>query len=129
MSRIRNLFVLGVIAIASGCATSQVAQTGPAVSETSVGNALVDASGMTLYTYDMDSRGKSACTGLCASVWPPARAGADARPRDGFTVITRPDGTRQWAYHGAPLYAYADDHRPGDAKGDGAEGVWHVARP
>jgi len=126
---IRHLIVLSILAIVSACATSQVPQSGPDVAETSAGTVLVDAAGMTLYTYDMDPAGKSTCTGMCAYFWPPAEAGADATPPDRFSIITRPNGTLQWAYQGHPLYAYLSDETPADTKGDGAEGVWHVARP
>ncbi|EHL23491.1 hypothetical protein KYG_07635, partial [Acidovorax sp. NO-1] len=36
--------------------------------------ALVDAKGMTLYTFDKDvaGSGKSTCNGGCAALWPPA---------------------------------------------------------
>ena len=38
--------------------------------------ALVDAKGMTLYTFDKDvaGSGKSTCNGGCAALWPPAMA-------------------------------------------------------
>lgn len=124
-----RLVGLGSLAIASACASSQVPQSGPEVAQTSAGTALVDADGMALYTYDRDSAGKSTCTGMCAYFWPPAEAGPDATPADGFSIITRPNGTSQWAYQGAPLYAYVSDEKPGDTKGDGSEGVWHLARP
>ena len=38
-----------------------------------------DAKGMTLYTFDKDAGGKSACNGPCATNWPPLMAGADAK--------------------------------------------------
>jgi len=129
MRRIPQLTALGILAITSACASSHVPKSGPEVAETSAGTALVDAARMTLYTYDRDPAGGSACTGMCAYFWPPAEAGPDATPTNGFSTITRPNGSLQWAYQGAPLYAYVSDAGPGDAKGDGAEGVWHVARP
>ena len=33
-----------------------------------------DAKGMTLYTFDKDTAGKSACNGPCAANWPPLMA-------------------------------------------------------
>ena len=35
---------------------------------------LVDHKGMTLYTFDKDTGGKSVCTGKCAENWPPLMA-------------------------------------------------------
>jgi predicted lipoprotein with Yx(FWY)xxD motif len=97
--------------------------------DTSLGKVLTDAKGLTLYTYDKDEPGKSNCTGLCAVAWPPVTAPEGASATAGFTVIERGSGTRQWAYKGRPLYTYVFDMSPGDVKGDGDDGVWHVAKP
>ena len=32
------------------------------------------------------------------------------------------------AYDGHPLYTFVEDKAPGDIKGDGKGGVWHVAK-
>ena len=53
---------------------------------------LVNSAGMTLYTFDKDSGGKSACNDQCAKIWPPVMAAADAKPSGDLTVITRDDG-------------------------------------
>lgn len=87
---------------------------------------LTSSSGQTLYTYDEDSSGHSHCTGTCAVLWPPAIAGGGAS--GDFTVVDRPDGSRQWAYQGKPLYTYVPDQKPGDTLGDGVNGNWHVAK-
>ena len=55
---------------------------------------LVDAKGMTLYTFDNDAGGKSVCNGPCATNWPPLMAGADAKPSGDWTIITRDDGAQ-----------------------------------
>ena len=89
---------------------------------------LTDAAGMTLYTFDRDAGGKSACNGPCATNWPPLAAGADAKTTGEWTVITRDDGSKQWAYKGKPLYAWAKDAKPGDKTGDGVNNVWHAAK-
>jgi len=45
-------------------------------------------------------------------------------------MITREDGTKQWAYKGKPLYVFAKDAKPGDTMGDGfLNGAWHIATP
>ena len=90
---------------------------------------LADAKGMTLYTYGKDSDGKSACVARCAMAWPPLAASADAKAMGDWTVITRDDGTKQWAYKGMPLYTFARDAKAGDATGDGMGGNWHIAKP
>ena len=93
--------------------------------------ALSNPAGMTLYTFDRDvaGSGKSACNGPCATNWPPFAASADAAGSGDWSVITRDDGTKQWAYKGKPLYAFAKDQKPGDRTGDGfLNNAWHVAK-
>jgi predicted lipoprotein with Yx(FWY)xxD motif len=94
------------------------------------GGVLVDARGMTLYTFDKDvaSSGKSACNGPCATLWPPALAGASDPPSGPFGIVTRDDGSRQWSYLGKPVYTYQSDKQPGDRHGDNVKDVWHVIK-
>ena len=92
------------------------------------GGMLVNTSGMTLYTFDKDAAGKSMCNGPCASLWPPAMAAADAKPEGDFTMITRDDGSKQWAYKGKPVYLYSADKKAGDMAGDNFKDVWHVVK-
>src|SRR4051794_17661593 len=88
-----------------GCAVAQT--PAPAsVADTNKGKTLVDSKGMSLYTFDKDSAGKSACNGPCAQNWPPLMATAASGPAN-WTVITRDDGSKQWAYMGKPLYTWA----------------------
>ena len=68
--------------------------------------------GMTLYTFDKDAGGKSACNDQCAKIWPPVMAAADAKASGDLTIITRDDGGKQWAYKGKPVYLYARTPRP-----------------
>jgi predicted lipoprotein with Yx(FWY)xxD motif len=89
---------------------------------------LTDTKGMTLYTFERDSAGKSACNGPCAANWPPLVAGADAKASGDWTIVTRDDGTKQWAYKGKPLYMWSKDAKSGDKTGDGFNGVWHTAK-
>jgi predicted lipoprotein with Yx(FWY)xxD motif len=56
-------------------------------------------------------------------------AAADAKPSGDYTVITRDDGGKQWAYKGKPLYLWIKDSKPGDKTGDGFNNAWRVARP
>jgi len=96
-----------------------------------LGTILVNADGFTLYVFDRDTPGTSACTGGCADTWPPLLIDSgDPVAPDGLpgtlSVIERPDGTRQVAYNDRPLYTYARDAQPGDTLGDGVGGIWHV---
>ncbi len=89
---------------------------------------LTDASGRVLYTFDKDEAGKSNCNGTCVGNWPPFFAGADGKSKGDYSVVTRDDGTKQWALKGKPLYYFAADAKPGDTTGDGKGGVWHVIK-
>ncbi|RCW77864.1 putative lipoprotein with Yx(FWY)xxD motif [Phyllobacterium bourgognense] len=90
---------------------------------------LTDAHGWSLYTFDEDQPGKSECTLLCATAWPPFEAPASARTSGHWSLIRRSSGVLQWAYKGSPLYTYRLDFKPGEIRGDGAEGIWHLAKP
>ncbi len=93
------------------------------------GDILISESGMTLYVFDKDMvAGKSACNGPCAALWPALTAAADAKPAGAYTVITRDDGAKQWAYKDKPLYFWVKDQKSGDRTGDGVNGIWHVAK-
>jgi predicted lipoprotein with Yx(FWY)xxD motif len=91
---------------------------------------LVDSAGMTLYTYDKDPKGggKSVCNGRCAKAWPPLMAKTSDMASGDYSIITRDDGAKQWAYEGMPLYGWVKDKKPGDMTGDNYKKVWHVVR-
>lgn len=89
---------------------------------------LTDAAGRTLYVFDKDATGKSNCNGQCAGLWPPFAVPEGAAAKGEYSVVTRDDGGKQWAYQGKPLYYFASDAKPGDVLGDGVKGVWHVVR-
>jgi predicted lipoprotein with Yx(FWY)xxD motif len=112
-------------ALLAGCATMA-----PSPAKT-VDGALVNDAGMTLYTFDRDvgGSGKSVCNGPCAANWPPLRATTDTPPNAAWQIVTRDDGTKQWAYQGKPLYTWVKDTKPGDRTGDGVNNAWRVARP
>jgi predicted lipoprotein with Yx(FWY)xxD motif len=120
-----------VAALTLFTAAAALAQAMPAkVADTAKGKAYVDAKGMTLYTFDKDSAGKSACNGPCAVNWPPLMATADAKASGDWTVVARDDGSKMWAYKGKPLYTFKNDTKAGDTNGDGfLNGAWHIAKP
>jgi predicted lipoprotein with Yx(FWY)xxD motif len=89
-----------------------------------LGKILVDSSGRTLYLFQKDARGGSACTGACAANWPPLRD--SAKPVVGMGVqsslvgtIQRTDGSAQVTYNGHPVYRFDGDQAPGDTNGQG----------
>ena len=94
------------------------------------GGMLADSKGMTLYTFDKDTTpGKSACNGQCLVNWPALSADTGAKDAGDWTVITRDDGAKQWAYKGKPLYTFIQDKAAGDMAGEGKGGVWHTVKP
>jgi predicted lipoprotein with Yx(FWY)xxD motif len=111
----------------AGCASMSSSSAPPA---TMKGGMLVDARGMTLYTFDRDpaGAGKSVCNGDCAVKWPPVVAKAGDQPSGEYTIVTRDDGKRQWAFKGKPLYTWPEDQEPGDKYGDNYNKVWHIVR-
>ena len=97
---------------------------------TKQGPTLVDLNGMTLYYYERDTTGKTSnCNGKCAESWVPLAATADARAVGDFTVISRNDGSKMWAYRYRPLYTSPADKAPGEANGNATTLQWRVARP
>ena len=90
---------------------------------------LVDHNGMTLYTFDKDAGGKSMCNDMCAKNWPPLMVQGDHKNMGKWSIVTRDDGSKQWAYDGKPLYTFVKDAKAGDMAGDGMKDVWHVAKP
>ena len=111
--------------VASGVATLEKIKT-------SIGPVLADAKGLTLYWYAKDTAMTSACTGSCATAWPPVSGKPEAamgvRLVGKFGTIKRANGMLQATYKGHPLYTYAGDSAPGQVKGNGVGGVWHVLK-
>jgi predicted lipoprotein with Yx(FWY)xxD motif len=115
--------------------TLQTARTGgtillamAGISIPATGLVYADAKGMTLYVFDKDAAdGKSACAGDCAKAWPALAAPADAKPFGDWSIVTRDDGSRQWALRGKPLYTSVKDRHLGDGAGNNADEVWHIA--
>jgi predicted lipoprotein with Yx(FWY)xxD motif len=91
---------------------------------------LATPAGATVYTFDKDAAGsgKSTCNAQCAQNWPPVAAQASDAASGDWSIATRDDGSKQWAYKGAPLYTFAKDAKPGDTTGDNRGNVWHVVK-
>jgi predicted lipoprotein with Yx(FWY)xxD motif len=91
---------------------------------------VTNSKGFTLYWFAPDTSTTSKCTGSCATYWPPVKGPATAGSGVTGTLgtITRSDGTTQATYDGHPLYTYAADTAPGQAKGNGLNvsgGLWY----
>jgi predicted lipoprotein with Yx(FWY)xxD motif len=118
--------VSSTAAVVAICAYGAVALAQAPVKVTD--GVLTSTAGMTLYTFDKDASGKSACNGPCANNWPPLKAAADAKASGDWTIITRDDGSKQWAIKGKPLYSYSKDTKAGEKSGDNFNNLWHVAK-
>ena len=126
---LRRLSIVLAVSVLASCAQMSSMMGGPPVKTTD--GVLVTDKGMTLYTFDKDTAGsgKSTCNGPCAANWPPLVAAADAKASGDWSIITRDDGGRQWAYKGKPVYLWIKDQKPGDRTGDGFNNAWRLARP
>jgi predicted lipoprotein with Yx(FWY)xxD motif len=127
-----TVLLLTVLAVA-GCGNSSTASSAlptskngrPAtvgVRNSDLGTILVNSQGHTLYLFQKDSGTQSACTGACASAWPPLRvngkptvgSGADSAK---VGTATRSDGKPQVTYNGHRLYLHLNDTNAGDTRG------------
>jgi predicted lipoprotein with Yx(FWY)xxD motif len=61
--------------------------------------------------------GTTTCDDECAKTWRPLRAAPGSLASAYWSIVTRPDGSRQWAYRGFALYTYSAE-RPGEIKGN-----------
>jgi predicted lipoprotein with Yx(FWY)xxD motif len=138
------LVALAVAACGGGGAATAAppkASTGTAatvgVSNSSLGSILVNSSGRTLYLFKADSGTTSACSGACATAWPPLLTTGNPTGGKGLTAsklgtIARSDGTRQVTYNGHPLYLFVKDKTPGDVTGQGVTAfgaAWFALSP
>src|SRR6185436_16079706 len=117
--------------------TSGASQTkGPVVSTASskLGRILVDARGRTLYLFEKDKNGKSACVGQCATFWPPLIASGKPLAGTGakaslLGTTRRADGRLQVTYNHHPLYTFAKDTKKAQTSGQGVDAFgaeWYV---
>jgi predicted lipoprotein with Yx(FWY)xxD motif len=120
----------GSSASASGASASgAAAATAEGLKTATIGGVavLTNAKGFTLYSFAPDTATKSACSGACATAWPPQAATATATSP--YTTIKRSDGTTQLVFSGHPLYTFTGDTSAGTASGNGVNafgGLWHV---
>ena len=130
--------VLVVGAVSAVAAMAATAPTKPATVKTrsvSLGKILVNGSSQTLYLFEKDKHGKSACSGQCAKFWPPVLT--KGKPKAGSGVkasllgtTKRSDGTTQVTYNKHPLYRFLNDkNKVGATKGEGVDAFgaeWYV---
>jgi predicted lipoprotein with Yx(FWY)xxD motif len=125
-------------AAVSSASTKPAAKATPVVKEMKIaklGTVLVNEHGFTLYRFTPDTTTKVACTGTCASLWPPlVVSGETPTPTGsagivGLGTVRDPDGAVQVTYRGHPLYTYIGDTKPGSAHGQGLKDKWFAVTP
>ena len=104
---------------------------------TSLGKIFVESRGRTLYLFEKDKNGKSACAGSCAAAWPPLIAAG--KPRAGAGVkasllgeTKRADGRMQVTYNHHPLYLFVKDTKKGQTTGESVDAFgaeWYAVSP
>src|SRR3954468_651294 len=120
--------------------TGHAARAGHTVvstAKTGLGRVLVKSRGHTLYLFGKDRKGKSACSGQCATFWPPLIASGKPGVAGGakaslIGTIKRADGRRQVTYNHHPLYTFVKDKQKGQTKGEGANAFgakWYAVSP
>jgi predicted lipoprotein with Yx(FWY)xxD motif len=127
-----RILALGVaLAAIGGAAVSVAAAHGDApkgalvaLRKTSLGAILVDARGRTLYLFEKDRNGASACDAACAKFWPPLTSQATLRAGKGvhqsmLRLARQHNGLRQVTYAGHPLYTFVGDKSAGQTTGEG----------
>ena len=127
----------GSAATAATPKTTSGASATVGVANSSLGSILVDSTGHTLYLFKADSSTSSACTGACASAWPPLLANGTPTAGTGLTAsklgtITRSGGNRQVTDNGHPLYLFIKDTKPGQTTGQGVTAfgaAWFALTP
>jgi predicted lipoprotein with Yx(FWY)xxD motif len=102
-----------------------------------LGRILADGQGRSLYLFEKDRHGRSSCSGLCATYWPPLVAGGRTVAVKGAKAsllgsIRRADGHRQVTYAGHPLYLFSGDTGRDQTNGEGLRDFgagWYVLMP
>jgi predicted lipoprotein with Yx(FWY)xxD motif len=141
---VRRLMAVGLAVVLAGSMLAAVAAiaasapTKPATVKTrsnALGKILVDGRSRTLYLFEKDKNGKSACSGDCAKNWPPLLTKGKATASGGVKssllgTTKRSDGTTQVTYNKHPLYTFVvDNNKPGSTKGEGVDAFgaeWYV---
>jgi predicted lipoprotein with Yx(FWY)xxD motif len=120
-------------------ATHAAQSKGAAVStaKTSLGRIIVNSNGRTLYLFEKDRNGKSACSGQCAVFWPPlitsGKPGVTGGAKASLIGTTRrADGRLQVTYNHHPLYTFVKDKKAGQTNGEGVNAFgagWDAMSP
>jgi predicted lipoprotein with Yx(FWY)xxD motif len=125
----------GSAAVASARSTTGGTTVGVASSR--LGRIVVDSKGRTLYAFAKDKNGRSACSGSCATYWPPLLTSDKVRAGRGVKAsllgtTKRAAGKLQVTYNRHPLYTFKLDRKAGQTNGEELNdfgGVWEALSP
>jgi predicted lipoprotein with Yx(FWY)xxD motif len=120
--------ILSAFAVLLASSAYSLAADPAKIMESPKGKIYTTDSGMTLYTFDEDTDGKSKCEATCTETWQPFKAAADAKASGKWTIVTRLDGSHMWAFDGKPLYTFALDTKAGEMRGNDMGGAWHIVK-
>lgn len=126
---------LAGVSAATAATRSSGARVGTA--HTKLGRVAADSHGRTLYLFAKDRRGHSACSGLCATYWPPLLTHGKPMAlkgvkRSALGTIKRSDGRKQVTLAGHPLYRFFGDSKRGQTNGEGLKDFgaeWDAVSP
>jgi predicted lipoprotein with Yx(FWY)xxD motif len=128
--------VLAAVAIAQAQATraKSASSSTIALRQTSLGEILVNSSGLTLFDFSRDSSSKDACQSIsgCTSAWPPLVTSVKPTAGSGLNAsklatIKLSNGKKQVTYYGRPLYLFSGDKHAGETSYVGVNelgGTW-----
>jgi predicted lipoprotein with Yx(FWY)xxD motif len=129
---IAALAAAGAVALAGGPAPILKTSANKTLSKTIV----VNPAGRTLYALSPETTHHLLCKeAYCLELWPPLILPRGAKLRAGKGVegklglLRRAGGREQVTLRGKPLYRFTEDHRAGEAHGEGLEsfgGTWHA---
>jgi predicted lipoprotein with Yx(FWY)xxD motif len=135
------LAIIAVVATRGGAAKPARPAAPPAsaisVTQTSLGQTLVDANGRSLYLFQGDRQNVSNLSTAGQAVWPPFTATTKPAALGGaiaaqIGTIKGAGGASQVTYGGQPLYYFVGDHAPGQTRGQGLNEFgarWYVLAP
>ena len=141
MKAIGLILTVAVLSLA-GLSTALASDSGSrattvSTAKTHLGKVIVNGRGLTLYLFEKDRRGKSMCSGACATYWPPLITHGKPMAAGGarqslLGTIKRSNGARQVTYAGHPLYYYAPDRARGQITGQALNqfgAPWYALAP
>jgi predicted lipoprotein with Yx(FWY)xxD motif len=128
------LGLVGFLVAGSIARSATQANRTVSLSNTKLGEVLVNSKGQTLYMFLRDKNGKSSCSGSCAKFWPPYLQHGKATAGSGVKAsllgtTRRSNGRMQITYKRHPLYTFALDKKAGQTNGEGQVafgGKWYA---